>query len=56
MSHDFGIPALGVGTEASSRAGPRESFVFKVPDHAAAATYICTPHSAMMSGRIVVAK
>ncbi len=55
MLHDFGIPAFGVGTGAVAF-GTEKSFVFKVPDRGSAATYICTPHSAMMSGRILVAK
>jgi plastocyanin len=55
MSHDFGIPAFGVGTGIVDF-GTEKSVTFKVPDNPSAATYICTPHSAMMSGRIFFAK
>jgi hypothetical protein len=55
MAHDFGIPAFGVGTGVVEF-GTEKSFAFKVPDNPSPATYICTPHSAMMSGRIFFAK
>ena len=55
MAHDFGIPAFGVGSGVTEF-GTEKSFVFKVPETASSATYICTPHSAMMSGRIFFAK
>jgi plastocyanin len=55
MSHDFGIPAFRVGT-GIVEFGSEKSITFKVPDNPSAATYICTPHSAMMSGRIFFAK
>jgi plastocyanin len=55
MSHDFGIPAFRVGT-GIVEFGTEKSVTFKVPDNPSAATYICTPHSAMMSGRIFFAK
>ena len=55
MLHDFGIPAFGVGTGVIEF-GTEKSFVFRVPETASSATYLCTPHSAMMSGRIVFAK
>ena len=55
MSHDFGIPAFRVGTGIVDF-GTEKSVTFKVPDNPSAATYICTPHSAMMSGRIFFAK
>ena len=55
MLHDFGIPAFGVGTGVIEF-GTEKSFVFKVPETASSATYICTPHSAMMSGRIFFSK
>jgi plastocyanin len=54
MSHDFGIPAFRVGTGIVDF-GTEKSVTFKVPDNPSAATYICTPHSAMMSGRIFFA-
>jgi hypothetical protein len=55
MSHDFGIPAFRVGT-GIVEFGTEKSVTFKVPDNPSAASYICTPHSAMMSGRIFFAK
>lgn len=55
MSHDFGIPAFRVATGIVDF-GTEKSVTFKVPDNPSAATYICTPHSAMMSGRIFFAK
>jgi plastocyanin len=55
MSHDFGIPTFGVGT-GIVEFGTEKSVTFKVPGNPSAATYICTPHSAMMSGRILFAK
>ena len=55
MSHDFGIPAFRVGTSIVEF-GTEKSVTFKVPDNPSAASYICTPHSAMMSGRIFFAK
>ena len=52
---DFGIPAFGVGT-GIVEFGTEKSVTFKVPDNPSDATYTCTPHSAMMSGRIFFAK
>jgi hypothetical protein len=55
MSHDFGIAAFGVGT-GIVEFGTEKSVTFEVPDSPSDATYTCTPHSAMMSGRIFFAK
>ena len=55
MSHDFGIPAFGVATGVVEF-GAEKSITFTVPEKPSPATYICTPHSAMMSGRILFAK
>ena len=55
MLHDFGIPVFGVGTGVIEF-GTEKSIVFKVPDSASSATYICAPHSVMMSGTIYFAK
>jgi plastocyanin len=55
MSHDFVIAAFGVRT-GLVEFGTDKSVTFNVPDTAAAATYSCTPHAAMMSGRIIFAK
>jgi FtsP/CotA-like multicopper oxidase with cupredoxin domain len=53
MSHDFSIPAWGVGTKVLQGAG-QESVTFRVPANAAAGIYSCTPHSAMMSGEVIL--
>ena|SRR5215204_1114806 len=55
MQHDFTIPAWGVRTGVVEW-GSERSITFRVPTNASALSYICTPHSAMMSGRIVVSK
>jgi plastocyanin len=55
MAHDFGIPTFGVGTGVVEF-GTEKSVTFKVPDNPSPTTYACTPHSAMMSGRIFFAK
>ena len=55
MQHDLAIPAFGVGTGIIDY-GTEKSFTFRVPDRPATATYTCTPHSAMMSGRILFPK
>ena len=55
MSHDFGIPAFGVGT-GIIQYGAEKGIVFRVPAKPASATYTCTPHAAMMSGSILSAK
>ena len=53
MLHDFSIPEWGVEPAAWSGATER-SITFRVPATASTPSYICTPHSAMMSGRILV--
>src|SRR5687768_1004461 len=55
MVHDFSIPQWGVQT-GNVQWGEEKTITFKVPHGGGAPTYICTPHSAMMSGRIVIAK
>ena len=55
MVHDFTIPEWGVRT-GNVEWGREKTITFKVPDTDKAPTYTCTPHSAMMSGRIVIAK
>ena len=55
MAHDFGIPAFRVGTGVVEF-GSEKSVAFTVPSDSSPVTYICTPHSAMMSGRIIFAK
>jgi plastocyanin len=55
MVHDFGIPEWGVHT-GGVEWGRERSVTFRVPARASALSYICTPHSAMMSGRIIVSQ
>jgi plastocyanin len=55
MLHDFAIPEWGVRT-GSVEWGTERSITFRVPAAASALTYVCTPHSMMMSGRITVSK
>lgn len=55
MLHDFGIPLLDVGT-GTVPFGTEKTITFKVPAASTGLTYVCTPHSAMMSGRIIIAK
>lgn len=55
MLHDFSIPEWGVRT-GSVEWGTERSITFRVPATASTPSYICTPHSAMMSGRITVSK
>ena len=55
MLHDFSIPEWGVRT-GSVEWGEKRTITFRVPTTASTPTYICTPHSAMMSGRIIVSK
>ena len=55
MLHDFRIPVLDVGTGTVAY-GTEKTITFKVPAASDGLTYLCTPHSAMMSGRIIIAK
>jgi plastocyanin len=55
MLHDFSIPEWGVRT-GSVEWGEKRTITFRVPKTASTPSYICTPHSAMMSGRIIVSK
>ena len=55
MAHDFGIPAWNVGTGVVAWS-TEKSITVRVPHTAGAAGYVCTPHSAMMSGQITIAK
>ena len=55
MLHDFGIPVLDLGT-GTVPFGTEKTITFKVPATSTGLTYVCTPHSAMMSGRIIIAK
>ena len=55
MLHDFSIPEWGVRT-GGVEWGDERSITFRVPATASTLSYICTPHSVMMSGRITVSK
>lgn len=54
MTHDFTIKDWGVATKVLEGKG-QDSVTFRVPPRAVVApAYSCTPHSAMMSGSIVI--
>jgi hypothetical protein len=54
MTHDFNIRDWGVATKVLEGKG-QDSVTFRVPDSSSSATtYTCTPHSAMMTGSVVV--
>ena len=55
MLHDFSIPEWGVRT-GGVEWGDERSITFRVPATASTLSYVCTPHSVMMSGRITVSK
>jgi plastocyanin len=55
MLHDFSIPEWDVRT-GSVEWGTERSITFRVPAAASTPSYVCTPHSMMMSGRITVSK
>ena len=53
MMHDFNIPSWDVATKVLDGKG-EDSVTFRVPGSNSTASYTCTPHSAMMTGSIVV--
>lgn len=54
MAHDFSIKAWGVATKVLDGKG-QDTVKFRVPERTGNTTsYTCTPHTAMMSGTIVV--
>lgn len=54
MSHDFRVTAWGVGTKVLDGKG-QDTITFRVPAASGApVAYTCTPHTAMMSGAIVL--
>ena len=53
MLHDLHIRAWGVGTGLVP-GGEERVVEFRVPERAEATEYACTPHAAMMSGRVVL--
>jgi len=53
MNHDVRIPDWGVGTKVIGWS-EEQSITFRVPSNKSGGKYVCTPHSEMMSGKIVV--
>lgn len=53
MEHDFTIREWRVATKMLTGRGD-DTIIFRVPKDARSARYVCTPHSGMMSGQIVV--
>lgn len=54
VDHDFAVEAWGVRTALLHGSG-RTSVVFRAPERAGPADYVCARHRVMMRGRIVVA-
>lgn len=54
MRHDFVIKAWDVSTRLLDDRGEADTISFRVPDTKGTASYICTPHSKMMSGTLRV--
>ena len=53
MTHDLRIPAWSVGTRTVGY-GDHDSITFRVPSTGSDAGYACTPHAAMMGGKVVI--
>lgn len=53
--HDFAVTSLQASTEAT-RWGAAGSVSFRAPDRSGRYEYMCTPHSRMMKGVILVAE
>jgi plastocyanin len=53
IAHDFAIPAWDVATKKLDGEGS-DRVVFRVPDKAGPADYLCNPHAVMMFGAIAV--
>jgi hypothetical protein len=53
IAHDFSIPAWGMATRRLDGMGS-DRVVFRVPDKAGTAGYVCNPHPAIMFGDITV--
>jgi hypothetical protein len=53
MLHDFGIPEWGV-TTGTVEWSTEKTVTFRVPKRKVGTTYVCSPHSAMMSGAIAL--
>ena len=52
MRHDFSITAWDVSTKTLEDRGQEDTIVFRAPPERGTTTYLCSPHSAMMSGTI----
>ena len=53
MTHDFSLSDWGVRTRKLKGEGS-DRIVFDVPDAAESGEYVCTPHSLMMRGSVVI--
>lgn len=54
MTHDFVITPWGVATKTLTEKGAQDVVEFRVPRQRGSSDYQCTPHAAMMRGRITV--
>lgn len=52
MRHDFAVKAWTVSTRMLEDKGEEDAIWFDVPQQRGVATYVCTPHSKMMSGTL----
>jgi plastocyanin len=52
MRHDFAVNAWTVSTKVLEDRGEEDTIVFRAPLDRGTTTYLCTPHSKMMSGTI----
>ena len=53
VTHDFAVKAWNVALEPIRGEGAR-SVEFQVPDRTGSQDYLCTPHSAMMRGQVLI--
>jgi hypothetical protein len=53
MTHDFAVRSLGLRTDSLIGEGST-SLVFRAPARAGEHEYVCTPHSGMMRGVLIV--
>lgn len=54
MTHDLVVKDWKVATKTLAARGDQDTVVFRVPNRQGETNYQCTPHSAMMRGRIQV--
>ena len=52
LRHDFSVKAWDVSTKTLEDRGQEDTIVFRAPYERGTATYLCSPHAAMMSGTI----